>query len=195
MDEATGARQAEPQGTKSPRENNQLTTRQLLFINAYIQLQAQGTRGAGAKAAIEAGYSENGASSAGTRLLSNRYIAQAITQAQEEASAKAGISATYALDRLKIEAERTGEGSSHAARVQAAIAIGKTQGIFEADNKQRQPVAFHIHNRDNVVVSRPVIDITQAGAGEQAQGNRNADAPGQAESFRKADPLALGGKA
>lgn len=185
MDGTKQATGSEPQTTELSQKNNQLSIRQLLFINEYIQLQAQGTRGAGAKAAIKAGYSKKGASSRGAMLLKNKSITHAVGQAQEEASASAGTSTAYIYAGLKKEAERTGEGSSHAARVQAYIALGKTQGMFEADNKQRRPVQFTIINRGTSETAKPqgkVIDVPRTAIGQ-------AEAP----SFMKADPLAMGG--
>lgn len=101
-----------------------LTPRQAAFIREYlIDLNAT-------QAAIRAGYSPKTARSQGQRLLTNADIQQALEAAQAKAAAKANITVQDVLNGLKTEAENTGEGSSHAARVAAWAHLGKHLGMF-----------------------------------------------------------------
>lgn len=99
-----------------------LKERQQRFVREYlIDLNAT-------QAAIRAGYKENNADVTGPRLLGNVRIQEALKMAQDERSAELELDAEWVLDRLRTEAERCGEGSSHAARVRALELIGKHVG-------------------------------------------------------------------
>lgn len=82
------------------------------------------------QAAIRAGYSEKTAKSIGQQLLTKLDVQQAITKSQTTRAERTEITQDYVLARLKIESERTEEGSSHAARVSAINLLGKHLGMF-----------------------------------------------------------------
>ena len=87
------------------------------------------------QAAIRAGYSEKTAKSIGQQLLTKLDVQQAITKSQTTRAERTEITQDYVLARLKIESERTEEGSSHAARVSAINLLGKHLGMF-VDRKE-----------------------------------------------------------
>ena len=82
------------------------------------------------QAAIRAGYSAKTAGVIGTENLKKPCIQQAITKSQAVRSERTEITQDYVLTRLRIESERTEEGSSHAARVSAINLLGKHLGMF-----------------------------------------------------------------
>lgn len=90
-----------------------LTAKQARFVEEYlIDLNAT-------QAAIRAGYSERTANEQASRLLANAKVSAAVARAQAERSDRTGVTLDYVLSRLAVEAEREGEGASHAARVSA----------------------------------------------------------------------------
>lgn len=102
----------------------ELTPKQQRFVEEYL-IDLNGTR-----AAIRAGYSAKTANQQAARLLANVNVQAAVSVARKEQSDKAKIDAGYVLDRLRREAEFTGEGASHSARVQALTQLGKHLGMF-----------------------------------------------------------------
>jgi len=101
-----------------------LTDRQQAFIAEYlIDLNAT-------QAAIRAGYSEKTARQAGAENLSKPVIADAIAEGAKKRIVKAEITAQDVLEGLYLEATRTGEGSSHGARVSAWGLLGKYHKLF-----------------------------------------------------------------
>jgi len=115
-----------------------LTPKQQRFVEEYlVDLNAT-------QAAIRAGYSERTADQQGSRLLANVKVKAAIAVAVERRSEDTGITAAWALQRLKREAEYTGKGSSHAARV-AALGLamkhlGMTPEKHELSGPNGQPI-------------------------------------------------------
>ena len=90
-----------------------LTAKQARFVEEYlIDLNAT-------QAAIRAGYSAKTAHTIGHENLSKPEIAAAISAAKADRSERTEITLDYVLTRLMAEAEREGEGASHAARVSA----------------------------------------------------------------------------
>lgn len=101
-----------------------LTAKQEAFVAEYlIDLNAT-------QAAIRAGYSEKTAQEQGSRLLSNVMVAQAIADGASKRIQKAEITAQDVLSGLYLEATRTGDGSSHGARVSAWGLLGKYHKLF-----------------------------------------------------------------
>ncbi|QAZ45943.1 terminase small subunit [Mesorhizobium sp. Pch-S] len=101
-----------------------LTDKQQRFVAEYvIDLNAT-------QAAIRAGYAAKTANREGSRLLSNVDIADAIARKAAEKAAALDLSAERVLKGLFEEATRTGEGSSHGARVSAWGLLGKYHSLF-----------------------------------------------------------------
>jgi phage terminase small subunit len=101
-----------------------LTAKQAQFVAEYlIDLNAT-------QAAIRVGYSEKTANIQGPRLLSNVSIAAAISEATKKRIRAAEITAQDVLEGLRVEATRTGEGTSHGARVSAWGLLGKYHNLF-----------------------------------------------------------------
>lgn len=101
-----------------------LTEKQKRFVAEYlIDLNAT-------QAAIRAGYAAKTANREGSRLLSKVDIADAIAKRASNTSEKLDLSAERVLRGLFDEATRTGEGSSHGARVSAWGLLGKYHSLF-----------------------------------------------------------------
>lgn len=101
-----------------------LTAKQRRFVEEYlIDLNAT-------QAAIRAGYAAKTANREGSRLLSKVDIAEAVAAGAQKRVQKAEISAQDVLEGLYREATRTGEGSSHGARVSAWGLLGKYHKLF-----------------------------------------------------------------
>lgn len=106
--------------------NRPLNPKQLKFIEHYL------ATGNATQSYIVAGYKSRGhaAEVGAQQLLRNTEVRKAIDEAARAAADRAEITATWVLERLKIEALREGEGSSHAARVKAIELLGKTLKLF-----------------------------------------------------------------
>jgi phage terminase small subunit len=101
-----------------------LTDKQRRFVEEYlVDLNAT-------QAAIRAGYSEKTAYSQGQRLLKNVEVAKLLSDRAANTSEKLDLSAERVLRGLFEEATRTGEGSSHGARVSAWGLLGKYHSLF-----------------------------------------------------------------
>lgn len=101
-----------------------LTDKQQRFVAEYlVDLNAT-------QAAIRAGYAVKTANREGSRLLSNVDIAAAVAAKAANTSEKLDLSAERVLRGLFEEATRTGEGSSHGARVSAWGLLGKYHSLF-----------------------------------------------------------------
>lgn len=81
-----------------------MTPKQKIFIKEYL-VDLNATR-----AAISAGYSENGAEVAGHRLLRNAKVALEISKLSEKRAEKLDISAEYVLRTIKQTIERCSQG-------------------------------------------------------------------------------------
>jgi len=101
-----------------------MTPRQAAFVQEYL-IDKNATQ-----AAIRAGYSAKTAKEQGHRLLTYAHITAAVAKGQAERTERVQVSQDYVLQRLMMEAEREGEGSSHSARVQAITALGKHLAMF-----------------------------------------------------------------
>lgn len=102
-----------------------LTAKQARFVDEYlIDLNAT-------QAAIRAGYSPKTAKEIGAENLTKPNIAQALAEAQAKVSERVEITQDMVLKGLHEEAQYTGEGSSHSARVSAWSQLGKHLGMFK----------------------------------------------------------------
>ena len=101
-----------------------LNAKQARFVDEYlVDLNAT-------QAAIRAGYSAKTAASKGFSLLRIVEIAKEVERRQAETSEKTGVTREQVLERLWVEANYDGEGSSHSARVSALSWLGKHHGTF-----------------------------------------------------------------
>lgn len=101
-----------------------LTAKQRRFVAEYlVDLNAT-------QAAIRAGYSAKTAYSQGQRLLKNVEVSKVVGAHAANRSEKLDLSAERVLRGLFEEATRTGEGSSHGARVSAWGLLGKYHSLF-----------------------------------------------------------------
>ena len=101
-----------------------LTNKQERFVQEYlIDLNAT-------QAAIRAGYSKHTAKDIGCENLAKPNIADAIAIAQEKLEQQTQVSQSMVLEGLLKEAELTGEGATHGARVTAWTQLGKHLGMF-----------------------------------------------------------------
>lgn len=101
-----------------------LNPRQQRFVAEYlVDLNAT-------QAAIRAGYSKRTARSVGSENLAKPDIAAALAEAMTEKVETIEISSDLVLQGLLTEAQRTGEGTSHGARVAAWRALGEYLKLF-----------------------------------------------------------------
>jgi phage terminase small subunit len=104
-----------------------LTPKQQRFVDEYlVDLNAT-------QAAVRAGYSAKTANNNAARLMLNHGIREAIEKGKRDRGARTAITQDWALERLRAEAENTGEGSSHAARVTAIGLAMKHLGMMTED--------------------------------------------------------------
>ena len=106
-----------------------LTPKQQRFVEEYL-IDLNGTQ-----AAIRAGYSPKTAKEQASENLAKPNIQEAIQGAQSARSERTEVNQDYVVQRLKGEAELTGQGSSHSARVRALELLGKHVSMF-GDEKQ-----------------------------------------------------------
>lgn len=119
----------------------------------------------GTKAAIRAGYSEKAAAQIATRLLRYAHIEQMIAEGRKLLAEKTETEAEWVRRRLREEAMDKSEFSTHSARVRALELLGKVNGIFEADNKQKtDPVRELLNALPGAVVGvKKVLDYEEPG--------------------------------
>lgn len=98
-----------------------LTPKQQRFVEEYL-VDLNATAAAG-----RAGYRDP---NIGRQLITKNNVAAAIAAAQEDRAARTGVTQDYVVRRLKVEAEFTGEGSSHSARVAALGWLGRHLVMF-----------------------------------------------------------------
>lgn len=122
-----------------------LNARQRRFAEEYL-VDRNATQ-----AAIRAGYSANGADVQGVRLLANASVAAIIAKGAAEISERTKVSQDMVVEGLLLEAQRTDEGSSHAARVSAWEKLGKHLGMFVnrvAVEGDLPPIIIQVGNDD-----------------------------------------------
>lgn len=103
-----------------------MTPQQQRFVDEYLT-------DLNATAAYQrAGYKARGKSAENnaSRLLGNAGVKAAIAAALEARKQRTLITADEVIQGLKTEATLMGEGSSHSARVQAWVALGKHLALF-----------------------------------------------------------------
>ncbi len=101
-----------------------MTPKQKRFVQEFL-LDLSATA-----AAHRADYSERTAKQQGSRLLTNVDVQAAIAEALEARAKRTGLAQDAVVQGLLREAEFTGEGSSHVARVSAWAHLGRHLGMF-----------------------------------------------------------------
>jgi hypothetical protein len=96
------------------------------------------------QAAIRAGYSAHTAQKNAHRLMSNAGVQVVIAEKMKAREQDTGVTAAWVLLRLRAEAEFTGEGSSHAARVSALGLAMRHLGMFLEDAPHPDRPAFDL---------------------------------------------------
>ena len=112
-------------------EKRKFTGKQERFIQEYLK-DCNATQ-----AAIRAGYSSKTAAQIGEENLRKPDIRLAIDVAQKKIAEKTETDSEWVRRRLKEEADDFSEFASHSARIKAIELIGKINGVFEMDNKQK----------------------------------------------------------
>ncbi|MBI4696359.1 MAG: terminase small subunit [Gammaproteobacteria bacterium] len=129
----------------------------------------------GSAAAIRAGYARTGAGTTAYRLLKDADVVRAIAALRSRQSAKTEITREKVIEGLMREAEFSGPGASHSARVAAWQALGRIVGVFGIDNRQRSPLASL--SRDDLRTVQEAIKVMLA----EHDKNRAAQADGAAK--------------
>lgn len=134
--------------------SEELNPRQAAFVREYL------VDFNGKQAAIRAGYAAGSAEVQASRLLTVAKVQQAIKAGQQKLAEATETEAEWVRRRLKEEATDYSEFASHSARIKALELLGKINGIFEKDNKQKtDPVRDLISAlTGNVVGTGTVLD-------------------------------------
>lgn len=111
--------------------NTELSEKQTRFVQEYL-VDSNGTQ-----AAIRAGYSPKTASEQASRLLTKVKVQVLLKEKTNAIAEKTETEAEWVIRRLKEEANDVSPFATHAARIRALELIGKINGVFEADNKQK----------------------------------------------------------
>ena len=112
-----------------------LNDKQAAFVREYVVDKN------GKQAAIRAGYSAKTAEAQASRLLSNAKVRAAVDAALKVVAEKTETEAEWIRRRLKEEATDFSEFASHSARIRALELLGKINGVFEVDNRQKGEAA------------------------------------------------------
>ena len=115
-----------------------LNPRQRAFVNEYA-VDMNATR-----AAAAAGYSERTANEQGCGLLKITKIRAAVDKALAAKAERAEVTANYVIERLKVQADAEGPGTTHSGRVRALELLGKSIGLFteKLEVDDRRPVGL-----------------------------------------------------
>jgi phage terminase small subunit len=101
-----------------------LNLREQRFIDEYL------VDSCGTQAAIRAGYSEKNAKDQAKLLMKRPKVVAAIKVGQLKLSRKTEVTAEKVIERLWEEANFTGKGASHSARVSALAHLAKHFGLL-----------------------------------------------------------------
>lgn len=168
-----------------------LNPRQQKFVALYLAGHSA------TEAYIKAGYKTTGksAGNSGSRLLENDEVKQAVEAAQSRANANNGITADWYAKRVKLEAEREGEGASHAARVSALKLAGDLLGVAEKHKHEvtgANGAPIQSEHDHRFTLSAADLDAADEIAPAVADGNVPADGGPQPVRPPHAAPAAAG---
>lgn len=149
----------------------ELTDRQAAFVREY------GVDKNGTQAAIRAGYSKRTANEQAARLLAKVSVRAAVDALLAKSAEVTETNTAWVRNRLKEEATDMNDGSS-ASRVRAVELIGKMNGDFEADNKQKAGLFDKLPVAEAKRIQERLLDIERrssvAGAGISGSASRTA---------------------
>ena len=121
-----------------------LTPKEELFVEHYCgTAQFNATQ-----AADMAGYKDK---REGSVILNRPHVAQAVRSRIEERKQKSWLSETQIMEKLWDEAHKEGQGTSHAARINALVWLGKHLGMWQEKKEQQgeTQITYNIINYDN----------------------------------------------
>lgn len=107
-----------------------LNERQRKFVEAFLAC------GNASEAYRQAGYeckNDKDVHGAAARLSANVSVAAAIAEGRKKITEQAELTQQMVVDGLLTEARRTGEGTSHSARVSAWKALGEYMSMFDGE--------------------------------------------------------------
>ena len=114
--------------------NRSLTSRQARFVDEFL------LDGVGTQAAIRAGFSEKGASVAGTRMLRNARVQAALAEHQAADAARLHIKRENVVAALLEAVETAREQKDPSTMVRALAEIGKLMGFYSPRQIEVMPV-------------------------------------------------------
>ena len=120
------------------------------------------------QAAIRAGYSENGASVTGTRLLANPSIRERVGELQAAKAEETEITAEYVLRGIRNIAETADRESDS---LKAFELLGRYLGLW-IDRKQMHAVVEHVQARPVEDAERAALDVLNTILLEQDDDNK-----------------------
>lgn len=124
-----------------------LTDKQMRFVTEYL-VDSNATQ-----AAIRAGYSVKTAGQVGNENIKKPEIQAAIRVGQQVIAEETETEAEWIRRRLKEEADDRTEFATHAGRIRALELLGKINGVFEIDNRQKSdPLADAIKSMLGAVI-------------------------------------------
>lgn len=104
-----------------------LTPAQESFCQKFVELN---NASAAYKAAYRSCKTDRTAETNSSRLLRNAEVKARLVELREDLKRRSETSQEWVIERLKIEALREGDGSSHSARIQAIKLIGDRLGVW-----------------------------------------------------------------
>ena len=162
-----------------------LNLKQRKFVAAYVE-EPNAT-----SAALKAGYSKRTAPSQGSRLLKHADILDAIEDGLSALANRTQVTVDKVVMRLWAEANRTGEGSSHGARVTALRTLAEHLGMLVRRHEHSGiggkpiPVEHHaatVHRMaDNPEMRERLLEAAESIATqvstERSEADESADTP------------------
>jgi phage terminase small subunit len=126
-----------------------LNPRQLAFVRAIV-------RGAsGAQAAIEAGYSEEGAAQQASRLLTYANVSEAIARIRREVARATEMDATWVVNRLRDISDRA------LTAVPVLDSQGEPTGLFKFDGAAANKATELIGKAQGMFVTKLQLEVRQ----------------------------------
>ena len=114
-----------------------------LYVKYYTESKGRTPVKCRERSARECGYSEKNIYHHAWLLMRRPEIVDYIDVLLDDATRRADVDSSWVLDRLCIEAEDHGKGTTQAARVRALELIGKAKGMF-ADEKPNVVVPIKV---------------------------------------------------